>query len=480
MSHSFNCSRLSEDESERKLPSRFAADQAGHKFTTSITPRWCTSAQWTNGWLDLINVSIVEQFMGFRELYTSGYTAVVEVKPTGEQMTRFAGSYKLSMLIALLFAALLAGGEIRGVTAAVAPSATVAPGTLLGAATEPTVISSSPGNRATNVPTSTNSSDNVITGATVTATFSQPMDPETVSSSSPGNRLTFTVAETNGNDVPGTVAMNAANTVATFTPASPALSPDTSYTATVTTAAKNAAGVAMRIPIAWTFTTSAVESTGQTPVPLGDAGLFAILTESGITDVFPSAINGDVGASPITGAAIHLTCAEMVTGRIYSVNAAGPLPCRVIAPAGLTIAVGDMEAAYTNAAGRTLPNFTNLGAGEIGGLTLVPGLYNWTTGVSISTNVTISGGPDSVWIFQIAGTLNQASATIVTLKGGARPKNIFWQTAGSVAIGTTAHFEGTILSKTKIAMKTGASANGRLLAQTAATLEQNAVTQPAQ
>ena len=135
-----------------------------------------------------------------------------------------------------------------------------------------------------------------------------------------------------------------------------------------------------------------------------------------------------------------------------------------------------MQIAYTDAAGRILPNFINLGAGQIGGLTLVPGLYKWSTGVLISTNVTLSGGPDAVWIFQIAGTLTQASATRVILKGGARHKNVFWQTSGGVAIGTTAHFEGVILGKTKIAMKTGASANGRLFAQTAVTLQKNAVT----
>jgi hypothetical protein len=305
------------------------------------------------------------------------------------------------------------------------------------------------------------------------------MDPGTVNSSSAGNLLTFTVTETNGNEVPGTVVMNDENTAATFTPTWSALYPNTSYTARVTTAAKNAAGVAMANPIEWTFTTNAVEITGQTPVPLGTAASFAILTKSGITDVFPSAINGNVGTSPITGAAIHLTCAEMLTGIIYSVNAAGPLPCRVTAPTLLTKAVGDMEIAYNNAAGRKLPNFTDLGAGKIGGLTLVPGLYKWHTGVLISTNVTLSGGPTAVWIFQIAGTLTQASATRVILKGGALPKNVFWQTSGAVAIGTTAHFDGVILAKTKIAMKTGASANGRLLAQTAVTLEKNAVTRPA-
>jgi hypothetical protein len=390
----------------------------------------------------------------------------------GKMMFRFESSYKFPMIMALLLASLIAGGGIAKIFAAVAP------GTPATAVSEPTVISASPGNWATNIPTSTNNGENIITGAVVTATFSQPMDAATLNSPSPGQLLTFTVRETNGNDVPGTVVMSAANTTATFTPASSALHPNTSYTAEVTTAAKNEAGVAMAQPITWRFTTNAVESTGQTPVALGEAGIFAILTKSGVTDVFPSSITGDVGASPITGAAIHVTCAEMVTGTIYSVNAAGPLPCRVTDPTLLTKAIGNMQTAYTNAAGRTNPNFVNLGAGQIGGLTLVPGLYKWTTAVSISTNVTLSGSANDVWIFQIAGTLTQASATQMILQGGAQPKNIFWQASGAVAIGTTAHAEGVILAKTKIAMKTGASQHGRLLAQTAVTLQQNTVTAP--
>jgi hypothetical protein len=147
-------------------------------------------------------------------------------------------------------------------------------------------------------------------------------------------------------------------------------------------------------------------------------------------------------------------------------------------PTLLTAAVGDMESAYTDAAGRTMPNHINLGAGEIGGLTLAPGLYKWTTGVLISTDVKISGGADAVWIFQIAGTLTQADATKVILEGGARAKRIFWQVAGDVAIRTTAHFEGDLFAKKLIALKTGASATSRLLAQTAVTLEKNAVTRP--
>ena len=225
-------------------------------------------------------------------------------------------------------------------------------------------------------------------------------------------------------------------------------------------------------------TSSAAAAAPETPINLASASNFTVLSKSGVTDVFKTSISGDVGTSPITGAAIGLTCSE-VDGIIYTVDAAGPLPCAVTDPTRLTAAVGDMEAAYNDAAGRVLPDELNLGAGEIGGLTLTPGLYKWTTGVSISKDLVLTGGPDDVWIFQIDGTLDEASAKNVTLAGGAQAKNVFWQTAGAVTIGTTAHFEGTILSKTMIAMKTHASINGRLLAQTAVTLQMNTLVKPA-
>lgn len=142
-------------------------------------------------------------------------------------------------------------------------------------------------------------------------------------------------------------------------------------------------------------------------------------------------------------------------------------------------AVGDMGFAYLDAAGRTSPDSIELGAGEIGGLMIAPGLHKWSTGVKISTDVTLSGGPNDIWIFQIAGTLTEANATRVTLAGGALAKNIFWQVAGSVTIGTNSHFEGVVLGKTLIAVNTGASVNGRLMAQTAVTLQMNAITEPA-
>ena len=192
------------------------------------------------------------------------------------------------------------------------------------------------------------------------------------------------------------------------------------------------------------------------PVNLGKAGTFAILTKTGITDVYKSAVQGDVGISPITGAALLLTCGE-VSGTVYSVDAAGPLPCKVTDATHLTAAVGDMEFAYTDAAGRTSPDFTELGAGEIGGFTLAPGLYKWRTGLLIAADVILFGGPNDVWIFRVAGALIQANATRVALAGGALPKNIFWQVAGAVKIGTTAHFEGVVLGRTIAPSSTGAS-----------------------
>jgi hypothetical protein len=201
-----------------------------------------------------------------------------------------------------------------------------------------------------------------------------------------------------------------------------------------------------------------------------------ILTKSGITDVPTSAVTGNVGVSPITGAADHLSCAE-VTGKIYSVNKAGPPPCSIKAPRKLTNAVDDMQTAYKDAAGRP-PTIINLGGGNIGGLTLAPGVYSWDTDVNIPKDVTIRGGSHAVWIFQISKDLIVSDGESVVLRGHAQAQNIFWQVAGKVDMGTTSHVKGIILAKTLIAMKTGASIDGRLFAQTAVTLQKDRVTAP--
>ena len=220
-----------------------------------------------------------------------------------------------------------------------------------------------------------------------------------------------------------------------------------------------------------------------TPVNLGLSGSFAILSKSGITDVYPSAVKGDVGTSPITGAAILLTCAE-VTGTIYTVNAAGPLPCRVTNASRLTTAVGAMQTAYTDAAGRSTSTATstqtylNVGGGTLSGLTFKPGVYTWGTSVTITGDITISGSSTDVWIFQVGQTLDISPAKNIILSGGAKAKNIFWQVAGAATLGTSSHFEGTILGKTGITLNTSASINGRLLAQTAVALQMATVNQP--
>jgi hypothetical protein len=224
-------------------------------------------------------------------------------------------------------------------------------------------------------------------------------------------------------------------------------------------------------------------STPSTPaVNLGTAGNYAILAKSGISTVPPSVITGNIGVSPATATAITgfsltkdatgvFSTSTQVTGRVYASTYSVPTP------SNLTTAIDDMQLAFTDAAGRA-PDVTELGGGNIGGKTLTPGVYKWSTGLLVPTDVTLSGKATDVWIFQIAKNLTVSSATNVVLSGGAVPKNVFWEVAGSVALGTTAHFEGVILTQTMIAMGTGASIDGRLLAQTAVRIDSSTIVAP--
>jgi hypothetical protein len=227
-------------------------------------------------------------------------------------------------------------------------------------------------------------------------------------------------------------------------------------------------------------------ASNPTPVNLGTAGNFTILAQTTITTTGTTHINGDIGISPnaasfITGFSLILpaggafSTSALVTGNIYASDYAPPTPIN------MGTAIGDMQTAYTDAANRTLPDSTELGAGNITGLTLTRGLYKWGTGVNIdAAGVTISGSATDVWIFQIAQDLTVASGAIVNLIGGAVASNIFWQVAGQVTIGTTAAMQGNILCQTQIVFNNGATlVEGRALAQAAVTLIANTVTKPA-
>jgi hypothetical protein len=218
------------------------------------------------------------------------------------------------------------------------------------------------------------------------------------------------------------------------------------------------------------------------PVPLGEAGAYVILAKAGISSVPASAVTGNVGISPaagtfITGFALTadpsnvFSTSAQVTGNVYSATDAEPTPVN------LTAAVADMLLA-SSAAARRAPDVTELGAGDIGGMTLPPAVYRWGTGLLVPTDLTLTGSATDVWVFQIAQDLNVANGVQVILAGGARPENVFWQVTGKVELGTTSHFQGIVLTDKSVALATGASLDGRLLAQSAVTLDQATVVQP--
>lgn len=215
-------------------------------------------------------------------------------------------------------------------------------------------------------------------------------------------------------------------------------------------------------------------------VNLGTSGNFVILAKTGITTTGVTKITGDMGVSPIAASAItgfgltmgrsgQFSTSTLVNGKVYAADYKVPTPNM------LNTAVGDMQTAYTDAAGRAPTYPPNLYSGNLGGRTLTSGVYKWTTGVTIPTDVTLSGRSNDVWIFQIAGTLDISPSHKVILSGDARAKNVFWQVAGVTNLGSASVFNGVILDKTAVTMQSGAVLNGKALAQTNVTLIGNTV-----
>lgn len=222
---------------------------------------------------------------------------------------------------------------------------------------------------------------------------------------------------------------------------------------------------------------------------LGAASGYAILAKAAVSTVPSSVVTGNVGLSPnarvgLTGWSLiseptdtSFTSAQVAApGKLFAADNVGGTTS-----VDLTTAVGSMQTAYTDAAGRPAGvGATNLnrGAGTLTNDTLVPGTYTWASNVNIPTDLTFNGSATDVWILQISGTLTMAAATNVVLSGGALAKNIFWQVADVVTIGANTHFEGIILAQTAITFGNLSSINGRLLAQTAITLDATTVTVP--
>jgi len=321
--------------------------------------------------------------------------------------------------------------------------------------TPPTVVSELPPNAsAGNCP-----------GVVVTAVFSKMMNPATITTS------TFTVTAPGGS-VTGKVTYDPSSDTATFTPDPPGLALNTTYTATITTGAKDTFGNGLTANFVWSFMT-AVASCGANPpaVPLGTAGGFKILAGSTVTNTGPTSITGgDLGLSPGTA----------VTG--FPPGTLTPPAAMHVGPASSAAqAQLDLTAAYNFAAGIVLPAPQVL-PGDLTGLTLTPGTYKTssTTGIlTVGGTLTLTGNSSSVFVFQIGSTLTTQSATHVVLSGGVLASNVFWQVGSSATIGTTCQFAGTIMALQSITLDTGASLQGRALARNGAvTLDTNVITDP--
>jgi len=312
----------------------------------------------------------------------------------------------------------------------------------------PTISSTNPANGATEVA--------VVTA--LFASFSEAMNASTISTS------TFAVTGPGVTPVVGTVSYDASTYIAKFAPNSP-LAANTTYTATITTGTKDVAGNALASNRVWSFTT-ATTSSNQALVALGGAGAFAVLAGSTVTNTGPTALTGDLGVSP--GTAVTGFPPGTLTGTMHQGN-----PTSAQAQADLTTA-------YNDAAGRTQSPVAV--AGNLGGMTLPPGLYKSTSSLAISSGdltLDAQGDPNAVFIFQIASTLTTTSGRKVILIGSANASNVFWQVGSSATLGTTSEFEGTIMANQSITLNTGASLNGRALARIAAvTLASSTVVAP--
>lgn len=201
----------------------------------------------------------------------------------------------------------------------------------------------------------------------------------------------------------------------------------------------------------------------QTAPPLGQAGSFAVLGGSDVNNTGSSRLFGDLGVSP--GSVISGFPPGIVSGATHTTDA-------VAAQAQL-----DVTAAYTQLAGQVAT--TDMSGTDLGGLTLVAGVYRYTSSALLTGTLTLNaqGNANAVFIFQVGSTLTAASGSRVQVINGGSPCNVFWQVGSSATLNTTSAFAGNILALTSITLRTGATVTGRVLVRNgAATLDANDVT----
>ena len=221
-------------------------------------------------------------------------------------------------------------------------------------------------------------------------------------------------------------------------------------------------------------------------VNLGTAANYAILTKTGTSTVPDSRIIGNIGVSPAAGtfmtgfsftadASAEFSRSTQITGAAYAPTDYPPTPAK------LTTAVSDMETAYTDARSRANTRGLNIGhdnSGNISGMLLTPGVYTFDKDINIGSDITFNGNAEDVFILQTTNSVLQSASTSVILEGGAQAKNIFWQVAERVLVGTGSLMQGILLVKTDVVFETSSSLNGRVLAQTFCTLKMATITQP--
>lgn len=321
----------------------------------------------------------------------------------------------------------------------------------------PIVISSNP----------TNTSANVALNQTINATFNKNMDAFTISTAN------FTVTGPDSTNIAGTVSYLVANQIASFTPTGNLL-PNTTYTNTIVTGVKDQAGNKLATNYVWTFTTGTQTNANLNSIPLGAASTFAIMATAA-TSGGADQINGDVGLSP--GSSQGIPPSE-INGTVHVNDQA------------VTDAQASLLAAYNEAVSRSV-NSQSL-PGNLGGLTLAPGLYVGgssgipDTGPGATLTLDAQGDANAVFVFKMASTLTMVTGTSVVLANGAQAKNIYWQEGSSATLGSGVIFKGNILAFVTITVNNGTIVDGRLFAGSggdasgAVTIQSSTVNVPAQ